>query len=428
MHVIGTVKRVFVAAGCLLAAVGCSSPVHPAPAPLVVAHYFNWFETPEVSGTWKNWEWKGNGPHHDPSRILPGGRRDIASVYYPLIGPYDSSRPEVIEYHILSALAAGLDGFVVDWYGRDSSEDDRLMPLLDAAARRGFRIGLCFEDKAMFGYRYNVKTRGEAVGNAVSNLTYLLDRYASHPAYLRIDGLPVVVNFSWSEPSASAGPDAYGFSADEWRRILETVRQQHRFLFLHDFHGHIRESYEAVADNLYPWLDVNGGALDRFYAAERERRSTGAIGFVSGLVYPGFDNTGVWGWGEGPTVTPREGGDFYVRSWQRAISNDARLVQVATWNDFGEGATIEPAEDYGFKYVEMTAALVARWKGAGSGGSHPSALPLMVYRARVLESGLRARDATRAVRVRAATDRAVALYVRGEDRAAASILQDLLRP
>ncbi len=347
---------------------GCKTVPPPVEKPgrLVVAHYFNWFQTPEVSGHWRHWEWRQGGPVRDPEVIRADGLRDICSVYYPLIGPYDSASPEVMEYHILLALAAKLDGFVLDWYGMHSMEDERLPALMDMALRFGFKVGICFEDKAMFGYHYNVKDRREAVSNAIANLNYIFEKHAAHPAYLKLDGVPVIVNFNWQEPADTVVQAAHGFSAAEWAEILAEVRKRHAVYFIHDYHCHLKESYWDVSDNLYPWLDVNGECLDGYYAQAQQKLSEGKIDFISTLVYPGFDNTGVWGWGDGPFVTPREDGAFYARLWERALENDARVVQVATWNDFGEGATIEPSVEYGFKYLEMTEAFIARFKGVAS--------------------------------------------------------------
>lgn len=388
---------------------------------MVVAHYFNWFQTPGVGGSWRNWEWKGAGPQHDPENVLTNGRRDICSVYYPLIGPYDSSLPEVMEYHILSAWAAKIDGFFVDWYGVPSLEEKLTPPLLDLAGRLGFKIAICFEDKTMFGYHYSIQHREEAVQNAISNLTYILETHARHPAYLKSGDAPVVVNFSWSEPMDSVRPHAHGFSAAEWRRILAEVRKTHPVYFIHDYHCHVREQYWDEVDNVYPWLDVNGECLDRFYAEVDRRRQSGAYRLVTTIVYPGFDNTGVWGWGSGPYVTPREDGAFYARSWERALSNDVQLLQIATWNDFGEGATIEPADEYGFKYLELTEQYAARFKGVPSDAGQGLRVPLAIYRARVEVRGLRAADAARAEALDRDLDEAVDLFLAGRHAESADL-------
>ena len=80
----------------------------------VFAHYMPWFETPE-----SNLEAPGQWGYHwtlqnrNPNIILPNGQRDIASHFYPLIEPYASSDPDVIEYHLLLMKTAGIDGIII---------------------------------------------------------------------------------------------------------------------------------------------------------------------------------------------------------------------------------------------------------------------------------------------------------------------------
>src|SRR4051794_29711016 len=73
------------------------SKTNPMP---VYVHYMPWFQTPETLGgtTW-GWHWTMN--NRNPNVIGANGQRQIASRYYPLIGPYDSSNRDVIEYHML---------------------------------------------------------------------------------------------------------------------------------------------------------------------------------------------------------------------------------------------------------------------------------------------------------------------------------------
>ena len=379
---------------------------------LVVCHYFNWFKTKEVSGSWDMWEWKGKGPNHDPETILTNGLRDIASVYYPMIGPYDSTSPEVIEYHMLTALAAKIDGFFIDWYGIPSHTEKGFPALLDRAAQYGFKMCICFEDKAMFGYNYNARTREEAVQNAITNIDYILETHAKHPAYLHIDGVPVIINFSWTEPTDSV--QAQGFSAAEYERILAEVRKKHQVYFIHDYHCHVREKYWDAVDSVYPWLDANGNCLKRFYKDAKARMDEGKLGFITSLVYPGFDNTGVWGWGDGPFITPREDGVFYERSWQMALSNDVRFVQIATWNDFGEGATIEPTVEHEMTYLQITEKYAAELKGLPSSGGAGLEIPLMIYHARKLVMELGPGEASKATTLNGWLDRAIARYCEGD--------------
>ena len=58
----------------------------------------------------------------NPDRTVKG-RRQIASHFYPLIGPYDSNDPHGLEYHLLLMKLSGIDGVIVDWYGLHDFRD-----------------------------------------------------------------------------------------------------------------------------------------------------------------------------------------------------------------------------------------------------------------------------------------------------------------
>ncbi len=83
-----------------------------------------WFQTPySLGGTSWGYHWTLNSSSYNPNVIDGLGRRKIASWYYPLIGPYDSLDPAVLEYHVLLMKLAGIDGVIVDWYGSDNYYD-----------------------------------------------------------------------------------------------------------------------------------------------------------------------------------------------------------------------------------------------------------------------------------------------------------------
>jgi hypothetical protein len=91
-------------------------PAHAGPKSVMV-DYQSWFVAKPYSDQW-GWHWTMN--HFNPDMVNASGRRQIASWYYPMIGPYDSADPTVLEYHVLLMKLAGIDGVIVDWYGPDN--------------------------------------------------------------------------------------------------------------------------------------------------------------------------------------------------------------------------------------------------------------------------------------------------------------------
>lgn len=69
--------------------------------PKIMVHYMPWYMSKPISGYW-GWHWTMN--HFDPEKVDNIGKREIASHYYPLIGPYDSSDPFLLESRLLAYL------------------------------------------------------------------------------------------------------------------------------------------------------------------------------------------------------------------------------------------------------------------------------------------------------------------------------------
>lgn len=86
----------------------------------IYMHYMPWFQSKDFSGFW-GYHWKMT--NRNPDVIEKDGRRQIASHYYPLIGPYDSKDPDVIAYHLLLMRYSGIDGVLIDWYGSHKVHD-----------------------------------------------------------------------------------------------------------------------------------------------------------------------------------------------------------------------------------------------------------------------------------------------------------------
>ena len=66
--------------------------------------------TPKNEGKWGyHWTMK----NCDPNKTDAKGKREIASHYYPMTGPYASGDEAVLDYQCLLMKYAGLDGVMV---------------------------------------------------------------------------------------------------------------------------------------------------------------------------------------------------------------------------------------------------------------------------------------------------------------------------
>ena len=79
----------------------------------VYIHYMPWFETPETNGGKWGSHWTMNTC--DPNIVDANGRRQIASHYYPITGPYASTDEAILDYQCLLMKYAGAEGLMIDW-------------------------------------------------------------------------------------------------------------------------------------------------------------------------------------------------------------------------------------------------------------------------------------------------------------------------
>jgi len=313
-----------------------ATPHHP----VLLAHYLPWYTSKPFRGQW-GWHWTMN--HFDPDKIT-GKRRPLASRFYPLIGPYDSGDPDTLQCHAMLLKIAGIDGVIIDWYGKDPFLDyaannrnaQALVPFLEKA---GLKFALCYEDQTVpKEIEGKVFAASEAVAHGQELMRWTEKNYFASPAYLRQDGRPVLLSF---------GKPYYDDA--QWNEIFSVLSVKPLYFTEND-----RRAATASVGG-FDWPAPSGGAngafreQDAFYA-----RAKNWPHFIP-AAFPRFDDiyaqAGVHAsWGK---VEDRNG-KTYVETLTKALQSKAPLVQLVTWNDWGEGTQIEPSVEFGYRDLEAT--------------------------------------------------------------------------
>ena len=188
------------------------APTLAAAEPLILAHYMPWYEARPQRARW-GWHWTMNA--FDPDRRV-AGKPEIASHYHPLIGPYDSGDPDGLEYHALLMRLAGIDGIIVDWYGREDYLDyagnhRNTARLAEVAGRTGLKFAVCYEDqtipKLVAAGRLAARDR---LAHAQRDIAWLREHWFGRPEYLTLEGKPVLLSFGQS-----------GLTNEEWQSVLK---------------------------------------------------------------------------------------------------------------------------------------------------------------------------------------------------------------
>lgn len=297
-----------------------AAPAQSVADPLVMAFYYTWYD----DNTWNS------GQLSD----LPAER-------------YVSADRNTMGRHIDQAKAAGIDAFLVAWYGPggDSNQTEaNLQSLLDEAAARNFRIGILFETDSPF--------LGDA-GSVSGAMQHALTVHAAHPAYLRADGKPVI--YFWRSGMYGAGT---------WANIRSQVDPGYNSLWIGEgvdtgqlsvFDGHY-----LYSNTWNPPADLT--AVNQKFAGRVAQMSqaTGQSKLWVATVMPGYNDVGVRP-GSG-FVHGRDDGAYYAQSWQAAMASNPDWIVVTSFNEWPEGTYIEPSAAYGDSYLGLTAQYAAQFR------------------------------------------------------------------
>ncbi len=313
-------------------------PANAAPAaqssgdPLVLASYYTWFD----ENTWS----------YDQLSDLP------AQLYI-------SRDRAVMGRHIDQAKQAGIDGFIVAWYGpvgQFNQTEPNLQALLDEAAARDFKIGILFETDSPFF---------AGVGDVTNALAHANGTHVNHPAYLRVDGRPVI--FFWR-------PTIYG--VDTWRAVRNQVDPGNGNIWISEG---VDINYLSVFDGHHLYSNTWNPPTDLNYTngkfanlVDQMRGQTGAYKFWVATVMPGYNDVRVRP-GSG-FARDREGGNYFVQSWQAAIASNPNWIIITSFNEWPEGTYIEPSAAFGRQFLDIAAGWSQQFKAGGGQAIDPALL------------------------------------------------------
>lgn len=293
---------------------------------LVLAHYYTWFD----ENTWT----------YDKLSDLPAQ-------------PYVSRDPGVMGRHVEQAQSAGIDAFLVAWYGPaggSNQTEPNLAAMLNEAGARGFRAGILFETTSPFF---------AGPGDATAALRHALTVHAAHPAFLRVDGKPVI--FFWR-------PQLW--SVDTWRAIRNEVDPNRTSIWIAEG---VDMAYQAIFDGHHLYSNTWNPPADLTWTNQKfarwvadARAAYGGYRYWVSTVMPGYNDIRT-GRADG-FAQDRWGGAYYEGSWQAAIASNPDWIVITSFNEWPEGSYIEPSAAYGDQYLGLTARWSQIYKAGGSGG------------------------------------------------------------
>ena len=292
--------------------------------------YYDWYGAPPLQSSFVHWQ---QGGHTPP--------QDIGSNFYPLLGPYSSTDPNVLKQHMAWIRQAHIGVLTLTWWGKNSYEDRDTKAVLDAAAEAGLKVDFHIEPY-----------RGRTPKTVANDIAYILRTYGHHPAFYRakfLGGKPMFYIF-----------EALRNSAREWRPITDRlhagsdpvilIAQTSNVEFVRDGGFDGGYTYDGLAPFKIP------GFLRRWKDIARNFAAAGKLFIPS--VGPGYwDDRAVpvHGAEEPEAARTRDNGfaTTYDDAWKAAIQAGPPVITVTSFNEWHEGSQIEPAVEHradGYRY------------------------------------------------------------------------------
>ena len=332
-----------------LALTSCSRQEQPTPAletgkKILMAHYMPWYTTPAVGGEWGG-HWTGFETKHHPDQTATNGLPDIWSNYHPLIGLYDSTDPDLLECHLLQMKLAGIDGVIPDWYGISDTADypaihKATSALFNACGRFGMKFAVSYEDRSIqLMVDWKKLQRDQITNHLAETMQWLQKEWFTKPQYLQYHGRPLLLNF---------GP-IYLTDRAVWDAAFKTIPTRPSFYALH----HLWK--KAGGDGGFMWIHWDPWEGTPTEARIRERLREVFTYFSTNRdevivsAYPGFNDV----YAQHQRPLDYRGGKTLQETLEVGMEGPWPLIQLVTWNDYGEGTMIEPTHEFGYTFLEI---------------------------------------------------------------------------
>ena len=280
---------------------------------------------------------------------IDAANKDIeASANYPILGAYDSHDPKLLDQHCRWAELAGIDAFIVSWWGHGDYTDRAMEKILNSCLRHG--LSACIY--------YETVPKPRTPQTAADDIIKVLNKYGKHPAHLKINGKPVVFVY---------GRTIQQLGLKRWLRVIEIVNEKYEGgvtaigdQFSHDsariFDGVHTYNTAGSLRGMTP-ADVRKWAAGKYKSWVQLADQAGKISALT--VIPGYDDRKIRKPG---LAVGRYDTELYRVQWEEAIKADPHWILITSFNEWHEGSEIEPSLEYGQKYLDVTAGYVKRFK------------------------------------------------------------------
>ncbi len=288
---------------------GTASTAFQPSAPYYATFYYQWYKTTKTDGSWSYWSDHGNNPPNTWfSHFLPDSN---TGSFDPANELYSSNDYNNFKWQVSKMAEAKQEVAIASWFGPGTKEDTAFNNVINSFMARSdnpypnLRWAMYYEDEGF---------ADPSIATIVADLNHIKTKFAGSPYFLKVGGKPVVF--------------VYGSAADE----PGTMTQRWK-----DANTQLGNSFYIVL-KLFAGYTSNPNQPNSWHQYAPAVRS-GTHSPHSSFVSPGFWlNDGV-----SAERLPRNATEF-ENAVKTMVGANATWKMVQTWNEWGEGTSVEPGE------------------------------------------------------------------------------------
>ena len=285
-----------------------AEPVFQPSAPFYATFYYPWYQAPAIDGRWGGWEGHGN---HPPATWFSHYLPDLdATQFDPSQELYSAHDPAVLYWQLRKMAEARIEVAISSWWGAGVQTDQAFAFMIGDVMQRPDNP----YPNLRWALYYEAESTGDPTPQAIADdLNYIATHYADEPAYLQIDGKPVIFVYADNTDDAAL--------TQRWHEANQLAGRPF-YVVLKVF-----ANYRNVTPQPDSWHQ---------YAPAVRTSDQSPYSFG---VSPGF-------WLDTANTAPRllrDQAEFRA-AVEAMVAATATWKLITTWNEWGEGTAVEPGD------------------------------------------------------------------------------------
>ena len=256
------------------------------------------------------------------------------------------------------ARDVGIDGFTMQWVGPGDRTDRNFATLLDRSQGTNFQSTVI-----SLAHYWSAGSQGAAI----DGIRHLINNYANHPNFLKVEGRPVIFF-----EGVDRVPRSGGSAQSAWANIRAQVDPNHTTWWIAEG---LDTSYLSAFDGMWVYNVTHASSPNDYVKSPRwgnnvraKEQQTGQPKLWVATLMPGSDDSRASCRRDvrspaPPRVRSREDGNFYRATFNAAMQSNPDLIWINSFNEWVEGTYIEPSRFYGDAYMNITRELAGQYKG-----------------------------------------------------------------